>query len=236
VSPHLSSLTFFSLALIVSSSPAPSLLFLFPPSSILSLFPPSSTLTFLSLYSPHLLPYLPPLLFSLLSLSLSHTHTYVPHTHTHAHTQEPKKGHQAGGSGAGPGDGESTKRCQHTPSDTGIYSDHALPMLWAVLSLPTTLLLQCIHILHGPWLPWCLVYIAVFPSMARMTCLCVQTALTEVKTKLKLEQRLGDKEKELTAVKHKLQEVSSRARKCNRGVCVLHMYVLCTMQYCSVLD
>ena len=35
----------------------------------------------------------------------------------------------------------------------------------------------------------------------------VQTALTEVKTKLKLEQRLGDKEKELSAVKQKLQEV-----------------------------
>ena len=36
-----------------------------------------------------------------------------------------------------------------------------------------------------------------------------QTALTEVKTKVKLEQRLGDKERELTAVKQKLQEVSS---------------------------
>ena len=35
-----------------------------------------------------------------------------------------------------------------------------------------------------------------------------QTALTEVKTKLKLEQRLGDKEMELSAVKQKLQEVS----------------------------
>ena len=68
--------------------------------------------------------------------------------------------------------------------------------------------------------------------------LCVQTALTEVKTKLKLEQRLGDREKELTAVKQKLQEVSSRARKCNRGVCVVcNMYrcTLCTMQYSSVL-
>ena len=88
MSPHLSSLTFFSLALIVSSSPAPSLLFLFPPSSILSLFPPSSTLTFLSLYSPHLLPYLPPLLFSLLSLSLTHTRTYHTRTRTHTHRNQ----------------------------------------------------------------------------------------------------------------------------------------------------
>lgn len=43
---------------------------------------------------------------------------------------------------------------------------------------------------------------------SRMPPLSSQTALTEVKTKLKLEQRLGDKEKELSAVKQKLQEVS----------------------------
>ena len=35
----------------------------------------------------------------------------------------------------------------------------------------------------------------------------LQTALTEVKTKVMLEYRLTDKEKELSAVKQKLQEV-----------------------------
>ena len=40
-----------------------------------------------------------------------------------------------------------------------------------------------------------------------------QTALTEVKAKLKLEQRLGDKEKELSAVKQKLQEVSRNNKR-----------------------
>ena len=69
------------------------------------------------------------------SLTLLHPHTHPPtHTHTHTHTQEPEKGHQTRGSRVGPGDGESTKCRQHTPSDTGT-GDHALPMLWAVLSL-----------------------------------------------------------------------------------------------------
>ncbi|CAI8027525.1 hypothetical protein GBAR_LOCUS15735 [Geodia barretti] len=47
---------------------------------------------------------------------------------------------------------------------------------------------------------------------AANTHLQIQTALTEVKTKLKLEQRLGDREKELTAVKQKLQELESEVQ------------------------
>ena len=61
----------------------------------------------------------------------------------------------------------------------------------------------------------------------------VQTALTELKTKLKLEQRLGDKEKELSAVKQKLQEVTECMRACWAGIYnhIMYMYIQCVRIY-----